>query len=896
MSTRNLHLLFQPKSVAVIGASDRAGSVGATVIRNMRAGGFAGPIYAVNRRHRTVGGERAYADVAQLPQTTDLAVIATPPATLPQLIADLGARGTRAAVVITGGVSRVPDADGVNLRQAMCEVARPYVLRILGPNCVGLLVPGIGLNASFAHTSAAAGSLAFVSQSGGLTTAVLDWARSRGIGFSHFISLGDMADVDFGDVIDYLASDPKTQAILLYAESITAARKFMSAARAAARNKPVLVVKAGRAPEGAKAAASHTGALAGADDVYDAALRRAGLLRVNTIQELFDAVETLARAQPVTGNRLSIVTNGGGPGVMAADALALGGGTLAPLHADVIARLDAALPATWSHANPVDIVGDAPVARYVDALRALVDNPDSDALLFIQVPTAIVASEDVARACAPLAKGKRVLACWLGADAVAGARRVFESAGIPCYDTPEQAVSAFLQLAAYQRNQQLLMQMPPSVAAEFTPDVAAARAAVEAALAAGRAWLNEAEVRRVLAAYRIPTVRTLNATDVESAVAAAMQLGFPVALKIDSPQVTHKSDVGGVALNLVNADEVRGAAQAMARRLKERAPQASLAGFTVQEMVIRPQAVETIAGAAVDAVFGPVILFGQGGVAVEVVADRAVALPPLNLTLAADMMSRTRVARLLEGYRDRPPARREAVQLTLVQLSQLMIDLPEVVEAEINPLLADADGVMALDARIRVQRSAQRGTERLAIRPYPSELAETVSVLGRDIVLRPIRPEDEPQHARFLDRVDERDMQLRFFYAVRVISHKQLARFTQIDYDREMAFIASADDGQPTAETWGVVRAIANPDNTEAEFAILVRSDLKGRGLGSLLMKKIIRYCTARGTVTLTGSVLHGNDRMLALARELGFIASPSDDASVVQLVLQLNQAPMGSS
>jgi acetyltransferase len=757
---------------------------------------------------------------------------------------------------------------------------------------VGMLVPGLGINASFAHTAALPGHLAFVSQSGGLTTAVLDWAKSRDVGFSHFISLGEAADIDFGDMLDYLASDSSTRAILLYVESITSARKFMSAARAAARNKPVLVVKAGRAPEGARAAASHTGALAGSDEVYDAALRRAGLLRVDSIQELFDTVETLARAQPVSGNRLAIMTNGGGPGVMAVDALVLSGGQAATLSAETIQKLDAVLPATWSHGNPVDIIGDAPVARYVDTLKVLLESGDHDAMLFIHVPTAIVAAADIARACVPWLKGKRVLACWLGADAVAEARHVFENDGIPCYDTPEQAVGAFLQLAAHHRNQHMLMQMPPSVPHDFASDVAAARAAVNDALQAGREWLSEAEGRRVLSAYGIPVVLTRTAATAGAAAAVAAEIGFPVALKIDSPQITHKSDVGGVALNLATRDEVVHAAEAMARRLRDRAPRAQLAGFTVQQMVQRPKASETIIGAAVDAVFGPVMMFGQGGVAVEVIADRAIGLPPLNMTLAADMVSRTRIAHLLKGYRDRPAANREALQRTLVQVSQLVVDIAEIIEIDINPLLVDDSGVIALDARIRVARAEQPAASRLAIRPYPAELAERATIMGREVVVRPIRPEDEPQHARFLERVDTQDLQLRFFHAVRIVSHNQLARFTQIDYDREMAFIASVEDATPAAETWGVVRVIADPDNAKAEFAILVRSDLKGQGLGSLLMKKVIRYCAARGTGTIAGAAMRGNDRMLALARDLGFtLATDDQDSGVVQLVLPLSSS-----
>jgi acetyltransferase len=888
VTIRNLEFLFRPKSIAVIGASDRQASVGATVVRNVLAGGFSGPIYPVNVHRAEIAGQRAYRDVASLPEAPDLAVVATPPATVPDIINALGARGTRAAVVLTAGLAAASDGAGRSLMQAMLGAARPHLLRILGPNCVGLLVPGLGINASFAHTSALPGNVAFVSQSGGLTTAVLDWARSRGIGFSHFISLGDAADVDFGDVLDYLASDPSTRAILLYIESVRAARKFMSAARAAARNKPVLAVKAGRVPEGARAAASHTGALAGSDDVYDAAIRRAGMLRVDTVLELFDAVETLSRAKPVYGDRLAIMTNGGGPGVMATDALVRGGGRLASLSVESLRRLDQALPATWSHGNPVDIIGDAPAERYVATLEALVQEPAADAVLFIHVPTAIVAAAEIARACAPLAKSARVLACWLGGGALDEARRIFADEGIPAYQTPEEAVAGFLQLAGYRRNQQTLMETPSSAAREFVPDAAAARGVVRAALSEGRELLSEPEAKRVLAAYGIPVVKTRVAANAEEAARIAHTLGFPVALKILSPQVTHKSDVGGVALDLASESEVRAAAEAMARRLAERLPGAALAGFTVQEMVRRPRAHETIVGVAADPVFGPVILFGQGGVAVEVVADRAVALPPLNLALAKDLVSRTRIARLLDGYRDRPPVDREALHLALVQVSQLVVDLPEVAELDINPLLADERGVIALDARLRVAPAAIRGADRLAIRPYPQELEERIGFHGRELVLRPIRPEDEPQHARFLDRTDAEDLRLRFFHTVRRLSHTALARFTQIDYDREMAFIAVARGEGGDEETLGVARAIADPDRTCAEFAILVRSDLKGKGLGALLMRKLIRYCREREIGELVGDVFATNARMLALARDLGFEIAPGGDLEVLRVRLAL--------
>ncbi len=886
MTTRHFEQLFKPRSIAVFGASDRTGSVGATVTRNLLEGGFAGPIYPVNTKHDEVAGRRAYRDVASLPEAPDLAVIATPPVTVPDIVAALAERGTRAAVVLTAGLGASAPGGGT-LAKAMLEAARPHLMRIVGPNCVGMLVPGIGVNASFAHVGALPGNLAFVSQSGGLTTAVLDYARTRSIGFSHFVSLGDSADVDFGDMLDYLASDPGTRAILLYIEAIRDARKFMSAARAAARNKPVIVVKAGRAAEGARAAASHTGALAGSDAVYDAALRRAGTLRVDTVLQLFDAVETLGRAKPAVGDRLAILTNGGGPGVMATDALVIAGGKLAVLSPQTLQQLDSFLPPTWSHGDPVDIIGDAPIGRYEGALATLIDAPETDAVLFMHVPTAVVSSAEIARTCAPLAARGRVFACWLGGSGLDDARRVFEAAGIPTYVTPEQAVAGFMQTVNYRRNQEALMQTPPSLP-PFLADTRAAREVIQSVLAQGRALLSEPEAKRVLAAYGVPVVRTAVAHAVDDAVRVASEIGFPVALKILSPQITHKSDVGGVALNLSDAAQVRAAAESMVARVRERVPAATIEGFSVQEMVRRPGAFETIVGATLDAAFGPVILFGQGGVAVEVVGDRAVALPPLNMMLAEDLVSRTRIARLLRGYRDRPPADLPALYRALTQVAQLVADLPEVVELDINPLLVDDRGVLALDARLRVASATTTGVERLAIRPYPGELEERITLRGAEVVLRPVRPEDEPQHARFLAAIDAQDLQLRFFRVVRAFAHSELARFTQIDYDREMAFIAVARGEAGDEETLGVVRAVIDPEYTRAEFAILIRSDLKGQGLGALLMEKLIRYCRSRGVGTVVGDVLAHNDRMLALARELGFVVGPTVDPASLQVTLDL--------
>jgi acetyltransferase len=771
----------------------------------------------------------------------------------------------------------------------MLDAARPNLLRILGHNCVGLIVPGIKLNASFAHAPALPGRLAFISQSGALCTAVLDWARTRGVGFSHFISLGNGADVDFGDAIDYLASEPDNQAIMLYIESITGARKFMSAARAAARNKPVIVVKAGRVAEGARAAMSHTGAMAGSDDAYDAALRRAGMLRVFTMDELFDAVETLAYSRSLGGERLVILTNGGGPGVLATDELVVRGGRLAQLGDDTLARLDGVLPATWSRGNPVDIIGDATPERFLAAIDVLKGSQETDAVLFTTSPTALIDSSDLARAVVQPLKnlGRPIFASLLGGDSMGAARRVFEAAGIPTYDTPEKAVRAFLHLVEYRRNQAALMETPPSLALDTPPDSDAARAVILAALRDGRTLLSEPEAKAVLGAYGIPTVDTRIAKTPAEAAAVAARIGFPVALKVLSPDVTHKSDIGGVVLDLESPAAVTAAAEAIRTRLETLKPGARLDGFTVQKMARRVGAHEVIVGAALDPTFGPIILFGQGGTAVEVVKDRAVALPPLNGALARDLVARTRVSRLLAGYRGRPPARLDAVYSVLVRLSQLVADLPEVVEIDINPLLVDETGVIALDARMGVAKATSVGAQRLSIRPYPQELEEVCEVGGRSVLLRPIRPEDEPQHRDFLASLQPEDVRYRFFSYRREFNAETMARWTQIDYDREMAFIGVSRTGK--SETLGVVRAIADPDNVRAEFAIIVRSDQKGRGLGYALMTKMIRYLQGRGTRELFGQVLAHNERMLALARRLGFAVGHARGSDIYDVTLALD-------
>lgn len=878
MSVRNLDALFAPRSVAVIGVSGRPGNLGALVLRNLQGGGFAGPLWAVNQHAGEVAGTKLWPGVASLPAAPELAVICTPPATVPGLVEELARMGTRAAIVITAGLKSGVQEDGRTYEQALLEAARPALLRVLGPNCIGALVPGIELNASFAPGAAQPGQLAFVTQSGALATAMLDWANSRGIGFSHFVSLGDSADVDFGDLLDYLASDGDTRSILMYVESVKHARKFMSAARAAARNKPVIVVKAGRAPEGARAAASHTGALAGSDAVFDAAVRRSGMVRVATLEDLFDAAETLAHPAPWRGERLAIVTNGGGAGVLAADALALGQGCLAQLSDATLQALDAVLPPNWSRGNPVDLIGDAPAQRYRQAMEILLAAPEVDGLLFLHAPTAIVPAADIAQDCLPLLRGaaKPVLSAWLGGRTVEAARRAFTDAGLSWYPTPERAVAAWQQLVHYHRGQDALLQLPDAQPPEIRVDRARAEQLLRDGLASGREWLDEAQAKELLAAYGIPTVPTRRVRNAEEAVEAAIALGFPVALKIVAPELVHKSDAGGVALDLANGDEVRKAAVLMRQKVARVSPHAHVHGFTVQAMARRPRAHELILGMATDEVFGPVLLFGAGGTGVEQRKDTATELPPLNAQLARDLVARTRVGALLGPHRGQAGVHQAALADALLRLSRIACELPAVAELDINPLLADSDGVLALDARVRLRVPAAGEGSRLALRPYPSGLEDTLQLGTRKLLVRPIRPEDGARLADFYAGCSAEDLRLRFFLARREVPRTELARYCQIDYEREMAFIALEGE-RMVAE----VRAVSDPDNTVAEFAIQVAGGWQRQGVGRLLLDKMLGYLQARGTAEMVGTCLGENRAMAELARHAGFAVSPGAEGTL---------------
>jgi acetyltransferase len=908
MTIRNLDALFAPKSVALIGASRRPQSVGAVVARNLFHGGFAGPILPVNPNATAIEGALAYSDVDHLPIAPDLAVIGTPPETIPELIDKLGRRGTRGAVILSAGFGEMGE-EGKRLQQAVLDAAKPHLMRIIGPNCLGIAVPGVGLNASFAPGMPQTGEIALVAQSGAVVTTVLDWARGHDIGFSHLISLGDMADVDFGDMLDYLAEAPHVRAILLYVEAITHARKFMSAARRAARIKPVIVLKAGRKPEGAKAASSHTGAMAGADDVADAAFRRAGMLRVYELAELFAAVETLAAGIAVTGDRLAIITNGGGVGVMATDSLIEQGGRLAQLSDVTLSNLDRNLPRTWSKSNPVDIIGDAPGARYAAALEAVSADENVDGILVLNCPTAISDSLEAAHAVVDTAAKPRqpgprlrakppILSAWLGGPAALESRRYFADHRIPAYETPERAVQAFMHLVRYRKNQELLREAPPGLASGFVAGRERVQAIIAEAKAQGRVWLSEPEAKAVLDAYDIPVALTLIARDAAEVEAAATSIfdkgATSLAIKIISDDITHKSDVGGVILDIESASDAKRAAEAMGRRIQAAMPQARLSGFSVQEMISRPDAVETIVGMATDPTFGPVILFGAGGTKVELLADKAVGLVPLNVTLADDLIAHTRIAKLFEAHRGKPAADKAALALALVKISQLVIDTPEIAEIDINPLLVDSSGVIALDGRVRLNSDGVLTAP--AIRPYPQELEDKlITPAGREYTLRPIRPEDAPMLQAMMEKVTPEDSRLRFFSPLRELPPLMAARLCQIDYDREMALVAlepCTQDGQAVA---GVVRITADPDNDRAEYAVLVRSDLKGVGLGWKLMKRILAIAKARGIGEVYGHVLRDNATMISMARELGFtIEALPDDPGIVQVHCHLANYSVG--
>ncbi len=888
MSKHYLTSLFAPKSVAVFGASDRVDSVGQIVFQNMLDSGFKGALYPINSRSPEVQGRKTYASIAEIEEIVELAVIATPPQTVPDIIEQCGLHGVKAAVIITAGFGEI-GAEGKELENRLLANAKRYGIRLIGPNCLGVMRPSIGLNATFNKGGANIGNLALISQSGALCTAILDWAQINDVGFSSVVSMGSSADVDFGETLDYLVSDPQTQNILLYIEGIRESRRFMSSLRAAARIKPVILIKVGRHEAGSKAAMSHTASLVGSDDAFDAAVRRAGVVRVQTVTQLFSAAKALSCGFHPSGNRLAIVTNGGGPGVMATDRASDLGLVMAELSEATIARLNEVLPPNWSHGNPVDIIGDAQVERYQHAVAACLEDPNVDGVLTILTPQAMTKPLEAANAVIELANHykKPLLSCWMGESQVAESRRAFAHAKKPNFRTPEPAVEVFSYLSDYYQNQKLLMQMPEPLSDHQAPDVEGARMVIEGALLDKRKVLSEMESKALLSAFHIPVAQTMIARSPNEALLIAQQLGFPVVMKVNSRDITHKSDAGGVMLSLSNAQAVRAAYHDITENIKRNRPGAHMDGISIQPMIVKPNGRELMVGVTNDPVFGPVITFGAGGTTVEVMGDASVTLPPLNVFLVRDLINRTHVSKLLGAFRHMPPADMDALESILLRVSEMVCELPMLMEMDINPLIVDEHGALAADARVVVQfrqPSADRYSH-MAIYPYPTHLVNRWQLAdGTDITIRPIRPEDAGLVQAFVRNLSEQSRFFRFMNSVQELSQSMLIRFTQIDYSREMALIAVSEQSGVEVEL-GVARFAINPDGETCEFALVIADSMHGKGLGQKLMTALMDAARTKGMKIMEGEVLRNNADMLHLMQRLGFEVKTSEDDDSIKSV-----------
>ncbi len=888
MSTLNLDKIFDAHRVAVIGASDKLTSVGYTVLRNLVGSGFRGVVYPVNRKHESVQGIQAFKDIRSLPHPPDLGVICTPAASVPGLVRELGEAGTRGLVIISAGFREAGEEGRKLERQVVEEQAKFLGMRILGPNCLGIIVPGIHLNASFAAATPKKGHVGFISQSGALCTSVLDWAIDEGIGFSYFVSVGNMLDVSIADLIDYFGSATETQSIILYIESITEAREFMSAARAFARTKPIVAYKAGRFAESAQAAASHTGAMAGVDAVYEAAFQRAGIERIFQIEDMFDIAELLATQQLVKGDRLAIITNAGGPGVMTTDALIDRAGELAELSEETMAKLNEALPRFWSHGNPVDVLGDAPPERFAKALEIVLQDKGVDAVLVILTPQAMTDSTGTAQAVGQAAAKahKPVLAAWMGGQTVSDGVHLLNQAGIPTYRTPEKAVRAFMHLVSYARNLGTLHETPRDIPVAFTLDRRRLRGVFDTILTEGGDVLSENVSKAFLEAYEIPVTKPYLARSAEEAVGVAHRCGYPVVMKIHSPQITHKTDVGGVVLNVGSDDAVRQTYDKIVKMAAEKRPDAQIIGATVQKMVSYPSSFELILGAKKDPLFGAVIMVGMGGTAAEVFRDRALALPPLNESLARRALESLKSWPLLQGYRGKPGANIDRLIEILIRFSYLVADYPEIKELDVNPLLVTPEEVIALDARVIVDRElaahSVRPYSHLAIRPYPEEfVAEQVLKDGTPAIFRPIKPEDEPMWHELVASCSTETIRFRFAYLFKQTTHEMASRYCFIDYDREIAIVAEVEDsGQ--RKLIGVGRLVADVNHLAAEYAVIVGDRWQGHGLGGLLTDFCLDVAKRWGIRQVVAETTKNNARALALFRNRGFAMDDQKEEGVV--------------
>lgn len=891
-----LDAIFRPDSVAVIGASDRPGSVGRTIMRNLISSPFGGTVYPVSLKRRSVLGIRAYPTVGEVPEKVDLAVIVAPAPAVPEIISDCVEAGVRGAIIISAGF-RETGPEGLELERRVMEEARRGRMRIIGPNCLGVMSPTGGLNATFAGGMARPGNVGFLSQSGALLTAILDQSYRENLGFSAFVSVGSMMDVGWGDLIYYLGDDPKTKAIVIYMESVGDARSFLSAAREVALTKPIIVIKAGRTEAAEKAAASHTGTLTGSDEVLDAAFRRSGVLRVDDISDLFHMTEVLGKQPRPRGPRLTIITNAGGPAVLATDALIGSGGELAGVSGETMEALNGILPAPWSHGNPIDILGDADPERYARALEIAADDPESDGLLVVLTPQDMTDSTATAEALAPYAAstGKPVLASWMGGYEVAPGESILNGAGIPTFDYPDAAARAFTNMWRYQYNLRGIYETPRL--AEGEVDHERARRLLDGVRGAGRTLLTEYEAKELLAAYGIPTVETRVARTVDEAVEAAESIGYPVVVKLDSLTITHKTDVGGVRLNLTDAGEVREAYESMRERIEAEYSPEDFAGVTVQPMVSL-EGYELIVGSSIDRQFGPVVLFGSGGQLVEVYRDRELALPPLTTTLARRLMEGTRISEALKGVRGRAPVDTDRLEHLLVRFSQLVVEQPWIEEVDINPLLVDHERIVALDARV-VLHDPETPEEELpqpAIRPYPTQFVwQERTADGEEVTIRPIRPEDEPAMIRFHESLSDESVYMRYFHMMNLTqrtAHERLTRICFIDYDREMALVVEgADPESGGREILGVGR-LSRPGGVadEAEFSVLVSDHHQRKGVGTMLVERLLRVGSEEGLRRITAQILLGNYPMQRISRRLGFELRRDTEEMIVHAELDLRQ------
>ncbi|MGB8992418.1 MAG: bifunctional acetate--CoA ligase family protein/GNAT family N-acetyltransferase [Desulfobaccales bacterium] len=894
MRKSSLDAFFKPESVAVIGASEKDRTIGRALVHNLLQDGFPGQIYPVNRRYTEILGRPAYPVVTAVKETIDLAIIAIPIRDVPSAMRECGEAGIGAAIIISAGGKEV-GSPGKEIEAAIKAEAQAAGIRYLGPNCLGLLCPSSKLHASFAPHCAQPGNLAFISQSGALCSSILGWAIPKKIGFSHFISVGSMADVDFGDLIDYLGNEEKARSIVIYMENLTQHRKFMSAARSVSRIKPIIIIKAGRSRAGAQAAASHTGAMAGADRAYNAAFRRAGIIRVDTIGQLFDCAEALGKVKRPIGGNLGIISNAGGPGVMAVDALGRWHMEPATLSAETLEQLDEFLPPYWSRGNPIDILGDAPPERYLWTVQAAMAAPELSGLVIILSPQAMTDPTGVARAVAPELQGKArpVFAVWMGGADVAEGIQILNDAGVPTFETPEQAVDTFMEMYLYSRYLELLQDTPPRLTQDVSVNSRQARTFLEQCLKRQGRVLTELESKAILSAYGIPVNPTVAASSTSDAAGVAEMIGFPVALKINSPDISHKSDVDGMRFNLRNAKEVVAAFEEVTTGVKARNPAATILGVTVQTQEEKATC-ELIIGSKRDPDFGPLILFGAGGVFTEVLEDSAVDLPPLNLLLARRLIEKTRVSRVLRGYRGSPPADLDRLAEILVRISQLVTDFPEIVELDLNPLLVIKGRFVAVDARVIIEPTDVPAPRHLIIAPYPNQYESHWMLRdGTPVLLRPMKPEDEPLVSDFLGKCSEETIYFRYFKLIKKWTHEMLIRFTQNDYDRELGLMAI---GQPPGPEvmMGVSRMVMATDRSTAEFAVIVADPWQGKGLGPKLVERLIRIAREQGVKLLHGDVLAQNQPMLEMVKRLGFSLTKDVEGQTYRVTLALQDTAPG--